>query len=100
MKQKGMTPKEIEAVLKDLGVCYRFRHEWAAWETLYDGSRVKKYFTDFRCTAPDTGNVISLEPGAGYPAENGDAVIYVSVREKVTREWPAGTAICASIFAL
>jgi len=89
MKENDMTPKEVEAVLKDLGVCYRFRHEWGTVEEFPDGTRWTRGYTDFRCTAPDAGNIIGLEPGPGYPAATGDAVIYVKVREKGTRDWPA-----------
>ncbi len=69
MKAKGMTPAEVEAVLRDMGVCYRFRHEWQSRQELSDGTRRDQYFTDFRCSAPDTGTVIGLEPGAGHPAQ-------------------------------
>jgi hypothetical protein len=86
---KDMTPKEVEAVLKDLGICYRFRYEWSGWQRLDDGTRHARKYYDYRCTAPDSGNVIALNPGPGYPAADGTAVIYVIVREKGVRDWPA-----------
>ena len=88
MKAKGMTPAEVEAVLRDMGVCYRFRHEWQSRQELSDGTRRDQDFTDFRCSAPDTGTVIGLEPGAGHPAADGTAVLYVTVREQQLRDWP------------
>lgn len=88
MKANDMAPEDVEAVLKDLGVCCRFRHEWQSWETLSDGSRQETYHTDFRCTAPESGNVAGLTPGPGDPAAAGTAVLYVTVREKGVRDWP------------
>lgn len=88
MKANKMTPKEVESILEDLGICYRFRHEWRTWVELHDGSRIKDYAYDFRCSAPDTGKVIGLTPGPGYPAEDGSAVIYIHVREPKVRDWP------------
>ena len=42
MEAKGMTPKEVETVLKDPGICYRFRHEWWTREKLPAGSRQRR----------------------------------------------------------
>ena len=80
-------------MLKDLGICYRFRHEWSGWQTLGDGTRHARKYYDYRCTAPKTGNIIALTPGAGYPAADGTAVVYITVqgiprRRHATRRTP------------
>ena len=72
-----MTLQEVEAVLEDLGVCYRFRHEWWVRAPDRDGSKGRQMHTDYRCTAPKTGNVIGLRPGTGYPAADGTATLEV-----------------------
>jgi hypothetical protein len=88
---KDMTPAEAEALLEDLGYCYRFWHSYRIPNPIED-KRLRKHFydvvTDRRCSAPEHGRIGLVSFGRDYRAGIDGIVVTVHVDDKQVRDLP------------
>ncbi len=95
---KRMSPAEVEDVLQDLGLCYRFVHSWRPMPRFED-ERLNEALgvdVDRRCSAPETGQVGEIDfgpdvaSGVGSDVGSGEAgvIVYVGVTEEEPQDRP------------
>ncbi len=89
----AMSPVEVEAVLKELDLCYRFDYQWRPPGSLADPQQ--KPGQELRCSAPPDGRVQYLDIGPDRPSASEGSIVYVVVADDEVRDGrtppPAGT---------